>query len=144
MHWIAALAISSAVYSAAHFLQNTDQLGPVRWYSGLTLLLEMFRHGPPLIPAFLTLFIVGACLALAYQRTGALYFSIGLHAGWIFWLKSYKLITQPTQGANLALWGTDRLVDGWLPVAILALVLCGMLVSGRFFPLPASAGRGSG
>jgi hypothetical protein len=80
-----------------------------------------------LIPAFFTLFIVGACLALAYQRTGALYFSIGLHAGWIFWLKSYKLITQPTQGANLALWGTDRLVDGWLALAILSIVLCGLL-----------------
>ncbi len=52
-------------------------------------------------------------LRWAYQRTGALYFSIGLHAGWIFWLKSYKLVTQPAVGANSTLWGTDNLIDGW-------------------------------
>jgi uncharacterized protein len=123
MPWPAALAVSSAVYSAAHFIQNVDQAGAVRWYSGLALLVEMFRHGPPLVPAFFTLFVAGACLALAYQRKGALYFSIGLHAGWIFWLKSYKLVTQPAPGASPALWGTDKLVDGWVALIILVGVL---------------------
>jgi hypothetical protein len=123
MPWPGALAVSSAVYSAVHFIQSTDQAGTIRWYSGLTLLLEMFRHGPPLVPAFFTLFVAGACLALAYQRTGALYFSIGLHAGWIFWLKSYKLVTQPAPGSSPALWGTDKLVDGWLALGILGVVL---------------------
>jgi membrane protease YdiL (CAAX protease family) len=123
MPWPGALAVSSAVYSAVHFIQNVDQAGTIRWYSGLTLLLEMFRHGPPLVPAFFTLFIAGACLALAYQRTGALYFSMGLHAGWIFWLKSYKLVTQPAPASSQDLWGTDKLIDGWLALAILGVVL---------------------
>jgi hypothetical protein len=123
MPWPGALAVSSAVYSAVHFIQNVDQAGTIRWYSGLALLLEMFRHGPPLVPTFFTLFVAGACLALAYQRTGALYFSIGLHAGWIFWLKSYKLVTQPAAGSNPAVWGTDKLIDGWLALAVLGVVL---------------------
>ncbi len=89
----------------------------------MTLLLEMFRHGPPFVPAFFTLFVAGACLALAYQRTGALYFSIGLHAGWIFWLASYKLVTQPAPVSSPALWGTDKLIDGWLALAVLGAVL---------------------
>jgi hypothetical protein len=123
MPWPGAVAVSSAVYSAVHFIQNVDQAGTIRWYSGLTLLLEMFRHGPPLVPAFFTLFVAGACLALAYQRTGALYFSMGLHAGWIFWLASYKLVTQPAPGSSPALWGTDKLIDGWLALAVLGVVL---------------------
>jgi hypothetical protein len=123
MPWLGALAVSSAVYSAVHFIQSTDQTGTIRWYSGLTLLVEMFRHGPPFVPAFFTLFVAGACLALAYQRTGALYFSIGLHAGWIFWLKSYKLVTQPAAGANPALWGSDKLIDGWAAFVVLVVVL---------------------
>jgi hypothetical protein len=122
MPWQAALIVSSAVYSGAHFIQSANQTGAVHWYSGLVLLVEMFRHGPPFIPAFLTLFVAGSCLALAYQRTGALYFSIGLHAGWIFWLSFYKLLTRPARAAHPAFWGTDKLIDGWLAFALLVVV----------------------
>ena len=59
---------------------------------------------------------------MAYQRRRTLYFSMGLHAGWIFWVKSYKLVTQPAPGASVAIWGTDKLVDGWLAFAVLAAV----------------------
>jgi membrane protease YdiL (CAAX protease family) len=134
MPWPGALVASSAVYSAAHFIQNVDQAGAIRWYSGLTLLVEMFGHGPALIPAFFTLFAAGACLALAYQRKGSLYFSIGLHAGWIFWLRSYKLVTQPAPGANPAIWGTDKLFDGWLALIVLGVVLCVILRLVRVTP----------
>jgi hypothetical protein len=129
MSWPGALVVSSAVYSAVHFIQSVNQTGAIHWYSGLVLLFEMFRHGPPFIPAFLTLFVAGACLALAYQRTGALYFSIGLHAGWIFWLSFYKLLTRPARAAHPSFWGTDKLIDGWLAFALLVVVL--MVISRR-------------
>jgi uncharacterized protein len=78
---------------------------PVQWYSGLALL---WRNAVVillrLIPAFFTLFVAGSILALSYQRTGALYFSIGLHAGWIFWLKSYRFLFHPS-GAHPLLLG---------------------------------------
>src|SRR5579872_3492978 len=85
-----AIILSSAVYSAVHFIQKAEVIGPIDWLSGLRLLPPMFRNLgdiPSLIPAFLTLFVVGVILALMYQRTGSLYTSIGLHGGWIFWLK---------------------------------------------------------
>lgn len=122
--WPKALVMSSAVYALVHFIQNTGSPGPVDWLSGLALLLKMFQSGPPFIPAVLTLFTAGAILALAYQRTGALFFSMGLHSGWIFWLKSYGFLTTKTPGSNPAIWGTDTLIDGWLALPILGCVFC--------------------
>jgi uncharacterized protein len=110
------------------FHQEAEIAMPVQWYSGLALLWAMLRHPPPLIPAFFTLFVAGAILALSYQRTGALYFSIGLHAGWIFWLKSYGFLFR-TSGAHPSFWGTDTLVDGWLSFTVLAVIF--VLVAGR-------------
>jgi len=119
--WPAALVVSSVVYSAVHFIQKGGTPAPARWYSGLALLWDMLCHPPALIPAFLTLFVAGSILALSYQRTGALYFSIGLHAGWIFWLKSYRFFFHPAAG-NSSFWGTDNLIDGWLSFIVLTVL----------------------
>jgi membrane protease YdiL (CAAX protease family) len=121
MPWPAALVVSSAIYSAVHFIQKGETALPVQWHSGLALLWEMLRHPPPLVPAFFTLFVAGSILALSYQRTGALYFSIGLHAGWIFWLKAYGFLSHPS-GAHPSFWGTDNLIDGWLSCMVLAIL----------------------
>jgi membrane protease YdiL (CAAX protease family) len=121
MPWPAALIVSSAIYSAVHFIQKAEAALPVQWYSGLALLWAMLCHPPALIPAFLTLFVAGAILALSYQRTGALYFSIGLHAGWIFWLKSYHFLFHAS-GAHPFFWGTDTMIDGWLSFIVLAVI----------------------
>ncbi len=122
MPWPAAVVVSSAVYAAVHFIQKGETAMPVHWYSGLALLWQMLCHPPSMIPDFLTLLAAGSILALSYQRTGALYFSIGLHAGWIFWVKSYGFLLQPT-GAGSWFWGTDKLIDGWLSCITLAIVL---------------------
>jgi uncharacterized protein len=121
MPWPAALVISSAVYSAVHFIKSGETALPVQWHSGLALLWEMLCHPPPLVPAFFTLFVAGSILALSYQRTGALYFSIGLHAGWIFWLKACGFLSHAS-GAHPLFWGTDNLIDGWLSFIILAVL----------------------
>jgi uncharacterized protein len=128
MPWPAALVVSSAVYSVVHFIKSADTAMPVRWNSGLMLLRAMLVHPPPLIPAFLTLLVAGSILALCYQRTGALYFSIGLHAGWIFWLKTYAFLSHPT-GAYVSFWGTDNLIDGWLSLIVLAILF--VLIAGQ-------------
>ena len=123
MPWPVALALSSAIYSLAHFIGKAPTTQPVQWYSGLALLRETCRQPPPLVPAFFTLLVAGAILALAYQRTGALYFSMGLHAGWIFWLKSCRLLLHQTGGSQ-AFWGSDNLIDGWAALLILLVVFC--------------------
>jgi hypothetical protein len=128
--WPAALVVSSAVYASVHFLQKPAAPLPVDWLSGIRLLPELFRIPPEglglLVPAFFTLLLAGAILALAYQRTGSLFMSIGLHAGWIFWLTAYRLLTREAPGATHAIWGSDKLIDGWLPCFILAVVLAGL------------------
>jgi membrane protease YdiL (CAAX protease family) len=128
----AALILSSAIYAAVHFIQKAEPTGTVTWLSGVELLPVLFRNLgdiTTLIPAFLTLFVAGAILATMYQRTGMLYVSIGLHGGWIFWLKSYRFFTRQIHGQPSAFWGTDNLIDSWLACLVLAALLAGALLS---------------
>jgi hypothetical protein len=131
LDWKFALFLSSAIYALVHFLQPADLAGPVHWNSGL-ILLPIVLHGfvdlRLLLPGFLNLTLVGILLGLAYQRTNALYFSIGMHAGWIFWLKTYGTFTQMLPSTALWLWGSNKMIDGWLAAGVLMLTLI-------FFPM---------
>jgi membrane protease YdiL (CAAX protease family) len=124
--WRAAALMSAMVYALAHFLQKADLPGPVTWSSGLALLPAMFA---PLAdvqtaaPMFFNLTLVGCILALAYQRTGRLFFSIGLHAGWVFWLKLTLFPDALKPGARPWLWGGENMLNGWVTLPILAVVL---------------------
>lgn len=121
----AALLASAVLYSAVHFLARVEHTGPVGWASGLALLPRMMRGiaAPEnLLPA-LTLTVGGVALALACLRTGSLWFAVGLHAGWVFWLKVFKTVTLPGAGAGGAFWGTDKLLDGWPALLVMVAVL---------------------
>jgi hypothetical protein len=123
-----ALLASSGIYAIVHFFQRPPAPESVNWSSGLVTLAEMSRGFvdlPRLIPGFFSLLIAGAILALGYRRTGSLFFSAGLHAGWIFWLKSYGFLTRPQPGANEWLWGGARLIDGWGALVVLTAVWFG-------------------
>jgi membrane protease YdiL (CAAX protease family) len=75
-----------------------------------------------LVPDFFNLTLAGVLLGLAYHRTGNLYFSIGLHAGWIFWLKTYGAFTAATPRVSVGFWGTSKMIDGWLALFVLIAV----------------------
>ena len=125
---LSAALVSSAIYAIVHFFQRSIWEGPVTWSSGLELLPRMlsgFAEIEQLIPGFFSLTLAGMMLALAYQRTGSLYLSMGLHGGWIFWLKSYGFLTVPAEGSNAWFWGTNKLTDGWLAFALLAAMFIG-------------------
>ena len=125
-HWSVALGLSSALYALLHFLERGDSAGPVRWFSGFLVLGGMvagFGDWTKVIPGFLNLTLVGLILGLAYQRSGALHFSIGLHSGWIFWLKTYGFVTDDTVWSRPWLFGTSKLIDGWLAFVMLAILL---------------------
>jgi uncharacterized protein len=133
-HWVTALVISSMIYALVHFMEPARQVGPVFWYSGVELLPKMLRgfcNWHALTPGFLTLTCAGALLALGYQRTGNLYFSIGLHGGWIFWLKSYGNFTHDVPGANAWLWGGGKLIDGWMAFVVLGGILATFWIAGK-------------
>ena len=128
--WPMALVISSTVFALMHFLKRAEISGPVNWNSGFTLLAKLFDFRG-FIPEFLSLILVGAILALAYQRTGNLYLSIGLHGGWIFVLKIFGKLTFQSAGAMNSFWGSSKMVDGWLAF----LILIATLIVFRFLPL---------
>jgi membrane protease YdiL (CAAX protease family) len=125
-YWRIALGVSSVIYALVHFLQHAELTGAVAWNSGLVLLPRMlggFADFHALMPGFFSLTLAGILLGLAYQRTGNLYFSIGLHAGWIFWLKIYGAFTADAPNTATWFWGTGRLIDGWLAFFVLAAML---------------------
>jgi membrane protease YdiL (CAAX protease family) len=125
-YWPLALAASSSTYALTHFLRWADLAGPVTWNSGLVLLPRMlggFADFHAFVPGFFNLLLAGILLGIAYQRTGNLYFSIGLHAGWIFWLKICDSLTANASHAGTGHWGTAGLIDGWLPFLVLAVTL---------------------
>ena len=100
-HWKFALVLSSMIYAIVHFMESARQTGDMTWLSGLQLLPQMLRgfgDWQAIIPGFFNLTMAGMLLGLAYQRTGNLYFSIGLHSGWIFWLKSYGISHEKGRG----------------------------------------------
>lgn len=131
-HWILALVLSSMFYALMHYFESAKSTDAVTWLSGLQLLPLMLRNLGNLqavIPGFFNLTLAGMLLGWAYQRTGNLYFSIGLHAAWIFWVKAYAIVTSLTPTANAWWWGSGRMaiVNGWvaLPVLAAALVVFG-------------------
>jgi uncharacterized protein len=124
--WKRALIISSAVFALMHFFGKPAQPQTVQWSSGFFTLGQMlkgFAAFEAFVPGFFNLFLAGAILTIAFQKTGTLYFSIGLHAGWIFWVKSHGFFTHAAPGASLWIWGSNKLIDGWLALVILAAVL---------------------
>jgi membrane protease YdiL (CAAX protease family) len=125
-YWPLALLLSSLIFALVHFLRHTELIGTVAWNSGLALLPRMlagFADIYALVPGFFSLTLTGALLGLAYQRTGNLYFSIGLHAGWIFSLKLFSEFTAGVPGTAVWFWGTGKMTDGWLAFMVLGVTL---------------------
>ena len=134
LYWPFALLISSLIYALVHFLQTAESSWSIGWSSGLALLPRMlggFADFHALVPGFFSLTLAGVLLGLAYQRTGNLYFSIGLHAGWIFWLRIYSQLTVQVPQTATWFWGTGKMTDGWLAFFALAATL----VVFKFLPL---------
>jgi membrane protease YdiL (CAAX protease family) len=141
MPWPAALLLSSAVYAIVHFMGRPADPPRVTWLSGLQVMPGMLAgmtEPRTIVPGFLSLTLAGVILGLAYQRTGDLAASIGIHAGWIFWLRFYALLTDAVPGADPWFWGTQKLIDGWLALAALVAVLAAGLAPGRRAARPRS------
>ena len=97
------------------------------------------------VPGFFVLLLAGAVLAAAYERRGTIFFAIGLHAGWIFCLKSYGAFTRLGPAHNESLWGSRKIIDGWMAGVVL-LVTLGCVLWWRGVPqerLAASATLGN-
>jgi membrane protease YdiL (CAAX protease family) len=123
--WPMALIISSAVYAILHFFGKPEPTASINWSSGFVTLGGMFggfTNLQTLVPGFINLLIVGLILGFVFQKSGNLYFSIGLHAGWIFWLKSYGLLTNKVPDFSSQFLGSGKMIDGWLATIVLLVV----------------------
>ncbi len=119
---------TSLVFAFLHFLKPPDGFeiaDPTHLLAGFELLGKILLHfTDPLffVTDFATLFIVGLILAWARLRTGALWFSIGLHAGWVLAFKGFNLLYRAVEPHPLRPWGIgESLKSGMLPLLMLAL-----------------------
>ncbi len=127
-HWGVALIISSMFYAIVHYFETAKTMGTVTWHSGLQLLplmLSNMGNFQAVIPGFFNLTLAGILLGWAYQRTGNLYFSIGLHMAWVFWEKAYAVVSCLRPGADAWWWGSGRMavVNGWVALPVLVVTL---------------------
>ncbi len=137
--FIRAALYSSLLYALLHFLSRPEYTGRVHSASGFVVLAQMLRgftEFSTMLPAFLNLALIGVLLALVFERTGSLLFSIGLHAGFVFWLKTLNFVTIRTPDVSAWFWGTNKIVDGW--AATLVLVVTFLLVQKTIPPRPKS------
>jgi len=119
---------TSLVFAFLHFLKPPEGFEiatsghPLAGFDLLGKILLHFTDPRFFVTDFATLFVVGLILAWARLRTGALWFSIGLHAGWVFAFKGFNLLYQAVELHPLRPWGIgESLKSGMLPLLILAL-----------------------
>jgi membrane protease YdiL (CAAX protease family) len=94
---IGALLASSAFYAVAHLVRS-----PARFYvtqyeptAGLMTLahsMDQLSHPATAIPTLIGLFLLGIVLGRAFLITGSVYFSIGLHCGFVLGAKLWPKI----------------------------------------------------
>lgn len=92
----AAVIISSFFYAILHFIKpaaHIDQAA-LNFYSGFEVIVNAFSGLALMqIDDFLALLSVGILLALVRLRTQSLLYCIGLHASWVFLIKTTKQLT---------------------------------------------------
>jgi CAAX protease family protein len=135
-----AIVLTSVIYSAIHFVKPSRINIPaeqVAWNSGLKCLSGIATQSyyeRNVLVGFVTLFLAGCILGLAYAQTKALYLSLGLHAGWVL-------------ANEFARWlGVGRITEdmlSWLVLAAL-LVLIAWLCRNKLKPLSAPGHSSSG
>lgn len=124
-----AVISTSVLYALVHFLQPEMHMDPdmFSWASGFALLSDAFAflYSPlQVFDSFLALFAAGLLLALIRVRSNSLALCIGMHAGWVFAIKTFKRVTNSNDDSAYAfLAGTYDQVIGYLTVAFLVLAI---------------------
>jgi len=123
------LLATNIFYSFLHFFKGNSIAHPDKFdaLSGFKQVVAFFipiiNNWQALIHTFIGLVLVGIALSYAYLRTNSLFFSIGLHAGWVFFIKSDGLFMDNTT-VKLPLWlfDTDTMIAGVLSWVLVVFV----------------------
>ena len=91
-----AFVFANLFYSAVHFVKPAQKvplegIDPLAGIFHLIHTFDRFLDPVALLPGLTGLFILGLVLSYAFMRSGSLYLSIGLHAGWIFSIKTLRV-----------------------------------------------------
>ena len=136
---------TSVFFAFLHFLAPAQgsfikkPKSPTAGFELLEKILTHFANPQFFITEFVTLFCIGMILAWARLRTGALWFSIGLHAGWIAAFKGFGVLHRPDFSNALYPWGVgESLKSGLVPLLALAVTaaICHVVLK-KFEPSPA-------
>jgi membrane protease YdiL (CAAX protease family) len=123
--WGVAIPVSSVVYAWSHFLGRGVKPESVEWSTGLEVVTGMVGGslgGWAMFPGLPTLTLAGVLLACVLRDTGSLYASMGLHTGWVFWIKMRGALT--VQGIDLGGgWSESRVSAGWPGLVAVMLAL---------------------
>ena len=108
-----AYLFASLFFAAIHFIQPAEEIaasaaGPLTGFRHAFQSFHSFLDPAALLPGLLGLALIGAVLCYAFERTGTLYISMGLHAGWIFGLKSFGAFGRFTREGLGWMFGSDR------------------------------------
>ncbi len=134
-----AAVVASLFFAILHFQRVPGSLWPadaavgpgtgftVAWWS----VASMVRHLD--VDAFLALAVAGLILCLVFVRGRSLYPAMGLHAGWVWTAQVIRRwVHVDPAGASeraVAWWGGKDMIDGWIPLALLILLVAGLAVS---------------
>ena len=130
---LAACVGTSLLFAFLHFLAPpagsfiANPAAPLAGFELLGKILLHFTDPRFFVTDFATLFVVGMILSWVRLRTGALWFSIGLHAGWIAAFKSFNMLHLAVPAHEWRPWGVgDSLRSGLLPLLALGFtaVIC--------------------
>jgi membrane protease YdiL (CAAX protease family) len=91
-----AFAGANLFYAALHFVKPADEyvLSGIDPWAGFRHLFSTFApffDPAEIAPGMMGLWLIGIVLSYAFARTGTLYLSIGVHAGWIISIKTVRV-----------------------------------------------------
>lgn len=124
-----AFVVANLFYSALHFVRPAEEyflsgIDPWAGFRHLFSTFAPFLEPAQIAPGIIGLFLIGIVLTYAFVRTGTLYLSIGLHAGWIISIKTVRVFGDYTRESLGWLFGsTDpKIVSGVMTWAGVILV----------------------
>jgi uncharacterized protein len=91
-----AFLVANLFYSALHFVKPGERyfLTGIEPWAGFRHLFSTFApffEPAEIAPGLIGLCLIGIVLSYAFARTGTLYLSIGLHAGWVIAIKTIRV-----------------------------------------------------
>jgi len=127
-----AFAGANLFYSVSHFFKPPEDfalsgIDPSAGFRFIALCLAPFLDPPMILPGVIGLFVIGVVLSYALVRTDSLYLSIGLHAGWVFGIKTLSLYGYFTrEDLGWAFGAKPKLVSGvvtWIGILLVGAVV---------------------